>query len=451
MESTNILLNFAKKLEQKNIVNSESGIKIRSFIRRNENPSKWQVFLIFSALFGALFASAGVFSIVSENWYDMPEHLQGFFSTIPVLAAGYLYYLALTKHKDSKIWIEASSLFLMLMIGASMLLISQTYELKGDYIKFIKVWLALTIPLFYIARASVISAFYLPLALLLIVTPDINIFRFDIDMLFAEDSYWFWLYILAFIPHYYLALDKKATKQSVRIVFMSYFFYLALAIGLVATVKSNNMLWGLTSMVGLYLFGKQFMRDNKSILMRPFSWLPQAGIVFALIGISDKMGKIISFTSDSFMNMEDWEGEEWYYFLLLLVVMGGVYYNFFRAKEKFGEINYLVVFAPFFMIFCMLFDDVIDSWWWLSVFINFYVLYIGITTIIHGSADGKVFKMTMGLFVIASLLLMRYSDADLGYIMKGIIFLMIGGMFFVINLLVKDKVEDIDRHKKLSE
>jgi hypothetical protein len=39
----------------------------------------------------------------------------------------------------------------------------------------------------------------------------------------------------------------------------------------------------------------------------------------------------------------------------------------------------------------------------------------------------------------------------LGYIAKGIVFLMVGGMFFVINLLVKDKVEDIERHKKLAE
>ena len=99
----------------------------------------------------------------------MPEHLQGFFSIVPMLVAGYFYYLALTKHKDSKVWIEASSLFLMLMTGLSMALVSQTYEIEGDIFKFCKVWLALTVPLFYVARASVISGFYLVLTLPLLV------------------------------------------------------------------------------------------------------------------------------------------------------------------------------------------------------------------------------------------------------------------------------------------
>jgi uncharacterized membrane protein len=446
---TNTLLNFAKKLETKNIVSGDTGIKIRSFIRRNEDPSYWQIFLVISALFGALFASAGIGSIFSENWNDMPEHLQGFFSIVPMLVAGYFYYLALTKHKDSKVWIEASSLFLMLMTGLSMALVSQTYEIEGDIFKFCKVWLALTIPLFYVARASVISGFYLVLTLPLLV--DVLVFGGFRGGETESELYWFWLYILAFIPHFYLALDKKSTKQSIRIVYMSYVFFAILTLGLIVTVKSNYILWALTAAVGFYLFGRQFMRDNMYMAMRPFSWLSQLGIVALLIAISNKLSMIIAFGSDSFMHMDRWEGEEWYYFLLLLVVMGGIYYNFFRAKEKFGEVNYLIVFAPFFVIFCMLFDDFIDSWWWMSLFINFYILYVGITTMIHGSSSGKVVKVFAGLLVVAILLGIRYFDTDLGYIAKGIVFLMVGGMFFVINLLVKDKVEDIERHKKLAE
>ena len=73
MGSSNNLLDFAKNLEQKNIVSAETGIKIRGFIRRNENPSFWQVFLVISALFGALFASAGIFAIIYHNWYDMSK------------------------------------------------------------------------------------------------------------------------------------------------------------------------------------------------------------------------------------------------------------------------------------------------------------------------------------------------------------------------------------------
>jgi Na+/proline symporter len=78
-------------------------------------------------------------------------------------------------------------------------------------------------------------------------------------------------------------------------------------------------------------------------------------------------------------------------------------------------------------------------------------LILGITTIVHGNSKGDVLKMVAGLIVIAVLLWVRYFDNDLSFITRGIVFLIVGGMFFVINLLVKDKVEDIQRHKTLSD
>lgn len=445
---TNNLLDFAKRLEQKNIVNPETGIKIRGFIRRTEDATYWQIFLVIGGILGALFASAGIFSLISHNWYDYPKHLKGFFSLVPVLVALYFYYTAIIKHKDSKTWIEASSLFLMLMIGASIALVSQTYQMDGDFTKFIKVWLALTIPLFYIARASFISFFYLTLSLFLLSEAAMGMGRFGGGE--TGETYWFWLYLLAFIPHYYLALNKESKLQSIRIVFMSYVLYSVLLLGLAVTVKSNYILWFATVQVGFYLFGKQFMGDNKYIALRPFQWLSQLALACMLIAFSFEELQYFAFSYDSIFNYDLWEGEQIYYFILLLVVMGGVYFNFFRAKEKFGQINYLIVFTPFFLIFAMIIDNFTTSWWWLSLLINFYVLFIGIVTLIHGSTDGKVVKMVGGLAVIAVLLAIRYFDNDLGFIAKGIVFLGVGGMFFLINLLVKDKVEDIERHQKLS-
>lgn len=449
MSSTNNLLDFAKTLEQKNIVDPETGIGIRGYIRKIESASSWQMFLIVGGIFGALFTSAGIFAIISHNWYDFPKHLKGLFSVVPVLVGLYFYYLALFKYKDSKTWIEASSLFLMLMIGASIALVSQTYQMSGDYLKFIKVWLALTIPLFYLARASFISAFYLLLAGILLFKirfmwgwiPDISV---------HEDIYWFWLFILAFLPHFYLALNKESQKQGPRIIFMSYFLFAALALGLSFTVKSNYLLWFATFQVAMYLIGKRYMSDNKYALARPFQFLSQASLVWVLIALSNEGALTNVFRFDTIFNAEYWGDDQWYYFILLLVVMAGVYFNYFRSREKFKEVNYLVVFVPFFLFFSMIVDEYTDSWWWLSLLINFYILFLAITTVIHGSADGKVFKMVAGLIVIAVLLAVRYFDNDLGFIAKGIIFMGVGGMFFLINLLVKDKVEDIERHKKLS-
>jgi len=450
MSSTNNLLDFAKKLEQKNIVTPETGINIRGFIRKLESASSWQQFLIIGGVLGALFCSAGVFSIISHNWDDFPKHFRGFLSFIPVLVALYFYYVAIFKHKDSKTWIEASSLFLMLMIGASIALVTQTYQMDGDFTDFMKVWMVLTIPLFYIARASVISGFYLLLILLLLFRFE-NFFGIWIPVdLAGEHLYWFWLLVLAFLPHYYLALNRDSQKQGPRVIYMSYFLYISVAVGLGLTVKSNFILWFATFHTAFYLIGKRYMSDNENVFARPFQWLPQLFLITSLIGLSSEDALYWSFRYDTFFNYEYWSDEQTYYFILLIVVMAGVYFNFFRSREKYKQANYLVVLAPLFLMFTMIVDEYTTSWWWLSLLFNFYVLIIAVTTIIHGSADGKVFKMAAGLIVIAALLAIRYVDTDLGFITKGIVFLGVGGVFFLINLLVKDKVDDIERHKRLS-
>lgn len=451
MNSTNNLLDFAKKLEQNEVVSPESGIKIRGFIRKTENPAEWQIFLTIGGILGALFASAGIFALISHNWDDFPKHLKGFFGLVPVLVALYFYYVAITKHKDSKTWIEASSLFLMLMIGASIALVSQTYQMDGDIYKFIKVWLVLTIPLFYIAKASFISFFYLSLTCYFL--SDISIdFRANsiLEVVTCDSLSWFWLSILAFLPHFYLALSKKSKTQGLRIVFMSYIIYFVIIAGLTFTIKSNAILWFSTVNVGFYLFGKQFMGDNKYILTRPLQWMSHVTLTAGLIVLSFDFLQYPAFSFDSIFNYDLWQGEQIFSFVLLLIVMGGVYFNFFRAKESFGKVNYLIVVVPFFLIFAMMVDEYTTSWWWLSLLINFYVLFLAIMSIINGSADGKIYKMAWGLLVLAVLLCIRYFDNDLGFITKGIVFTGVGGMFFLINLLVKDKVEDIERHQKLS-
>ena len=119
MNATQSLLNFADKIEQKEIVSQATAIKIRSYIRKLEDSTPIELFLIVSAIMGALFCSAGIFSIIGHNWDNYPKYVRGIFSVIPALVALYFYYRAIFHHSKSRPWIEASSVFLMLMIGAS--------------------------------------------------------------------------------------------------------------------------------------------------------------------------------------------------------------------------------------------------------------------------------------------------------------------------------------------
>ncbi|MDA8648291.1 hypothetical protein N9L43_00615, partial [bacterium] len=64
------------------------------------------------------------------------------------------------------------------------------------------------------------------------------------------------------------------------------------------------------------------------------------------------------------------------------------------------------------------------------------------------SEQGRFLKMISGLFVLAILVTIRYFDVDMGFIWKGLLFMSFGVVFFLINMFVKEKVDQVERNKK---
>ncbi len=441
------LLDFTGRIESKGVVSAESATKIRKYIRKEESPVRWELFMILGGILGAIFASAGIYAIISHNWYDYPKALRGLFGIVPSLVGLYFYYRMLFFHKNSRVWVEASSLFLMLMIGASMTIISQTYQMDGEFTDFIKIWLVLTIPLFYIARASGIAFFYLILSLILLYADiQINIFGPGIEN--GGENYWFWLYFVALLPHFYLSVDWKSRVQGVRVMFLTLIIYITLYQALMYSADSNRLLWAITYNVGFYMFASRFMGGHTWFLSRFMSWIPQISVALTLLALSNQSSLYTLFTFDSIFNMDNWEMGEWYYFILLLVVLGGIYYNYFTSKEHYQDVNKMILFSPLFIIFLMIIDEYTVSWWWLTIPTNLYVLMLGVVVMVNGSEDGRFVKVLGGMVLIALLAIIRYIDVDLSFITKGLLFLIFGGMFFLINMFVKEKVEQIERHKR---
>lgn len=442
------LVQFTARLEEKNIVNSDTATKIRKYVRAEETPAHWQFFLIFGAILGAITFSAGVYAIVSHNWYDFPVWLRGILSFVPAVGGLYFYYLMLTKHKNSTAWIEASSLFLMLMIGASIAIASQIYHLGGDYEDFIFTMLLFTIPLFYISKASGIAFFYLALALVYLAL-DVRITISDDSFLdFGTNSIWFWIFVLAMLPHYYLTLRRDKKIQGLRFMFLILVLYIFIYWALIASIDSNRLLWSVVYNVGFYLYAKRYMGDHFWFLSRILSWLPQITIAFTLLSISNRFIMFSVFRFDSFVEMDDWTGRQWYYFVLLLVVMAGIYYNYFKSKDHYTNCNQLIVFAPGFIVVLMLLDFAVDWWWLKSILINVYLFLIAVVTMVNASEEGRFVKLFAGLLLIALLVGIRYFDTSWGFISKGLLFMALGGMFFLINMFVKEKVDQIERNKK---
>lgn len=460
MNATQFLLNFADKIEEKEIVNQSTAIKIRGYIRKLEDSTPIELFLIVSGIMGALFCAAGIFMLIGHNWDNYSKTTRGILSVFPALIALYFYYRAIFHHNESRPWIEASSVFLMLMIGASIALVSQTYQLDGDFTKFIKVWALLTIPLFYFARASGITILYLGLISVLVV--DVSFGWFGIPNIQAsENSSWYWCLLVGYLPHFYLALKKKSRSQSIRIVYMSYVVYLSLMLAILVTVRGNYLLWIATTSAAFYLIGKRFMGENAFIFARPFQMFSQLWITLFLLALSNKDAMREIFRNDSLVRLfqkdevrsfysekqAEMEADKLFYFVVVLVVLAALYFVFFYFRKHFKDVSNLVLFTPVFLIAMMLLHEYLLPHWMVVLLVNAYVMFLGLNAIVVGSENKNVAQMVYGFLVISLLLWLRYFDTDWNFIMKGLTFIGIGFMFFLINLTQKGKLERIHRNK----
>lgn len=464
MSATRQLIDFTNRIEGKELVSHETAIRIRRFIGTMEDATPIQLFMIVSAMMGALFCSAGFFSIISHNWDAYPNYIRGIFSVVPALVALYFYYRALFHHPNSKTWIEASSVFLMLMIGASIALVSQTYQLDGDFTTFIKVWALLTIPLFYFAKASGISLLYLGLIVVLVV--DISLGLMGIPSIKeGENLMWYWVLLLGFLPHYYLALNKQSRSQSIRVVYMSYALYFSFMIALLFTIDGNFILWISTVNVGFYLFGKRYMGGNQHTLARPFQWLSQFSVVAVLILISNSAGVRFFFGMDSFVNLfkpheinaflrysgSNHDDHSMFYFTLVLVVLSAIYFVYFYFRKHFKECSMLFVLTPAFLFFAMFSHEFILPNWTVVMLVNAYILFLGFSAMMVGSENENTAQLVAGFILISYLLWIRYFDTEWNFILKGLTFIAIGGLFFLINVLMRGKLERISRNKTRSD
>lgn len=460
MNSTQLFLNFADKIEQKEIVSQETAIKMRSYIRRVEDSTPIELFLIVSGIMGALFCTAGFFSLIGHYWDEYPKYIRAIFSVVPSLVGLYFYYRAVFHHPKSRPWIETSSVFLMLMIGASIALVSQTYQMDGDFNTFIKAWAILSLPIFYFARASGITILYLGLISILAVQVSFNFFGFP---RFSENanSMWYWFLLLGYLPHYYLSLKKKERAQSIRIVYMSYVVYLSFMVALLVTIKGNYFLWTTVTAAGFYLLGKRFMGENSTIFSRPFQLFSQLSNATIFLALANKDYLRIEFSEDSFIHLfknsdglanqyiNDVDPNEgkMFYFVLAMLLLTVIYFVYFYFRKHFRNISKLVLFAPAFLVLMMICHAYVFPHWLVVMLVNVYVLFIGLNALITGSENQNIPQMVFAFLLISILFWMRYFDTDWNYIMKGLMFVAIGGVFFLINLTQRSKLERIERNK----
>ena len=399
------------------ILSREKAQEIQTFYLRDSDQSQNRLFAVFGVL-GATLVGLGIILILAHNWDDLSRATKTIFAFMPLLAGQGFCAFALLKKPDSQTWKESAAAFLFFAVGASISLVSQIYNIPGNLSSFILTWMLLCLPLVYVMQSSIVSLLYL-----------IGITNYA-----CETGYWgyprsepyiYWLLLLLAIPHYYYLYKKR--PHSNFMVFHNWFIPLAviIALGTVAKDSEKLMFIAYVSLLGLfYLIGYLPFFKNKRRISNGYSILGSLGTIALLLFMSFRW-----FWSE--LKPEDITILSPDFFVSALLSIAAIVLLFWKIKNI--PENKIMPLEVAFTVFIIIFIIGIYSPVAATVLVNLLIFTIGLFTIRQGADENHLGILNYGLLIITALVICRFFDTDISFVIRGILFVLIGLGFFYAN------------------
>ena len=116
---------------------------------------------VLSAILGSLLIGAGIILLVAHNWDFLSRPIRCAIAFAPLVLSQALAIFVLLRRNESAPWREGAAILNVAAIGTAIALVSQTYQIQGDFARFILVWMLLALPIVYLFKTSVgLSAYF---------------------------------------------------------------------------------------------------------------------------------------------------------------------------------------------------------------------------------------------------------------------------------------------------
>jgi uncharacterized membrane protein len=422
------ILEELQELEKAGIISADISDRIENYYREKEKVQPGGRMNIVFAVLGTLLVSLGIILIVAHNWDTLSRPLKLCISFIPVLTGQLLCGYTLYKKAGNVVWKESSSTFLFFAAGACLALVSQTYHIPGSVADFVFTWMLLVFPLIYIMRSSISSLLFIAGISFYAVYGGYG----------STESYHYWWLLLLVLPHYFGLFKNKS--QSNFTYFHHWFIPLSLTICL-GTIADNADEWmfvAYMSMFGLfYLLGTSDFFYNKRIFGNGYIVIGSLGTMSLLMTVSFEWfwGEL------SRENLADpLFSPEFLAALIFSLLAAGLLWVHIRNRKG-RSVNWMgTIFLGFIFIFFLGLSDA----WLASIAANLLVMAAAIFTIDRGNRLNHLGILNYGLIIIAILVVCRFFDTHISFVIRGLMFMCVGAGFFIANnrLLKKRKQHD---------
>lgn len=384
---------------------------------------KWFVILLCSIL-GSLLIGLGIILLIGHNWDQLSRSTRAVLSILPLLAAQVFAGWAMFKKRESDALREGSAVFLSLMVGASMALISQTYNVASDTPQFILTWMLLILPLVYLMEATMPAVFY---------AAGISCW---VGHFWNEpvQAFWFWPLFALVIPHFVWSLRKG--KYAMRSAVLVFVMAVSALVGAGYTLGRSwpgswiviySALLGMFYSLGVWKFPKlttHWQRPigfiggvGSAVLMFVFTFrFPWEAVLYRPYRVTQEL---LSWGAvpEHLMTM----------FLLGTTVF--FLMRFIRHGEWMRALSAAMPMAAL-AGYCLSGISVFMS----MILFNVYMLAVSSLRIREGIRQAHLGLLNTGMLMLSVLFLARFFDSQLNFVLKGMVFILTGAGFLVINL-----------------
>jgi uncharacterized membrane protein len=419
------------ELVAKGILTQEAVDKIRQHYGEIKSTSRTPVILIICGTIGALLIGLGIILLLAHNWEQFSRFTRAILSFTPLVIGQALVLWVLLKRAGSSAFKEGSAAFLSLMVGASIALISQTYNIPEDTGTFILTWMFLIVPLIYLMQASLPAAIYLIGITIWAGSQSDNQLK----------AVLFWPLAAVILPHFIWALRQEI--YTIRTTILSLLMVICVSFGtgfsLGKTWPGSWVILFPTIYAIFYYLGWRKFSGITSNWQRPLRIIGGLGL-FVLA---------FQFT---------------FRYIWQYLISGLAYYRINRGISDISALaDYIITFELIGIAIVLFYDNVKRKNLTASLFgvlpllsiaayllrqesiviplliFNAYLFLLSISRIMQGIRNNSLATINTGMLMLAILIIARFFDSDINFIIKGLVFIIVGIGFLVTNVFLVRK------------
>lgn len=414
------------ELVAKGILTQEFAGKIRQYYTEEKSASRTPVILIICGVLGALLIGLGIILLFAHNWEQFSRFTRAVLSFVPLVIGQGLVLWTLCKRPHSSAFKEGTATFLSFMVGASISLISQTYNIPGDTETFILTWMFLIVPLVYLMQASIPAAIYL------------------IGITGWSGSHWhspliaalFWPLVTIIIPHFIWALRQEI--YTIRTTILSLIMIICVSFGAgFSLVKTWPSFW-IIIFPSIYAIFYSIGWHKFSGLTTNWQWplriIGAIGLFVLAFPLTfryiwEDLDKGFDGISRNIFDIDVLPNR----FISIVIIATAILFFYDNVKRKNLTVS-LFSALPLLAFIGYLFHG--ESIVLPLLIFNAYLFILSISHIALGVRNNSLPTINIGMLMLAILIIARFFDSDINFIIKGLVFIISGIGFLATNVLL---------------